>query len=148
MELVFKQHNTENDLSRVYHITNEMGIEVGIIEGYAQHNGTLNVIIKIHQDFQKMGFGFIAFKKIYDELNSVTPIDVICASWNKDDEFSYCQDGMSTNLKIFHDSREIGNTLEESAFLTPTGKWVKKLGFTICRIGLNSYDEVQVDFIR
>ena len=72
----------------------------------------------------------------------------IVGSWHKDEEFSYCQDGMSTNLRIFKENISNGMSESQSAFNTPTGKWVQKLGFTKCTVISNTNTDVKVVFSK
>ena len=94
------------------------------------------------------GIGHKAFRKVYDELKKQNKISNIVGSWHKDEEFSYCQDGMSTNLRIFKENISNGMSESQSAFNTPTGKWVQKLGFTKCTVISNTNTDVKVVFSK
>jgi len=120
---------------------------IGSIEGYIGNN-TLTSVIHIDKAYQKQGIGFIAFEKIYNTLNQNNNIQQIAGSWCKDEEFSYCDDGMSSNLKIFLENSNLGLSDTQSAFNTPTGKWAKKLGFNKCRIDRKTNDSVHVSFFK
>lgn len=149
-ELLFENISLEPDpLSRKYDITNENNDTIGTAEGYCNKYGELICVIKIFNPaFQKSGIGFGAFKKIYNELDSIIPIVTIIGSWHRDGEFQDFKDGMSTNMKIFIEENEKNPNKEEIAFLTPTGKWAKKLGYTKCEIKQNSTESILVYFMK
>lgn len=55
---------------------------------------------------------------------------------------------MSTNLRIFKENISNGMSESQSAFNTPTGKWVQKLGFTKCTVISNTNTDVKVVFSK
>lgn len=136
---------SENSLS--YYILNEDTKQIGTVEGYATNDGLI-AVLHIDNEYQGKGIGYAAFKKVYDELCEQTTITRIIGSWHKDDEFSYCEDGMSTNLRLYQENSEKGLSKEESAFGTPTGKWAKKLGFNKCQIESCTDEDVKVVFYK
>lgn len=149
MNLIYIPIGTDRKLSRVYQIINSENEEIGMAEGYVNLYGDLVAVIKIfHPAYLNKGIGFAAFKKIYDELNEISSINVIKGSWHSGGEFQDFEDGMSTNLKVFNSCYELEKDIEKCAFKTPTGKWAQKLGYFNCKVLSLSQDEVAVDFIR
>jgi len=119
---------------------------IGTIEGYIFNNNEFFSVVRINPEFQSKGFGFEAFNKVFQELNTKNNINIIHGSCHEDEEFSDCIDGMSTNLKAFKEESKMKTNLSECAFITPTGKWAKKLGFNTCEILQNSDTTVKVVF--
>lgn len=136
---------TESSIS--YLILDSNNQQIGSAEGYVGHE-ELVTVIKIDSEYQKKGLGFQAFNKIYTELCLKTQISEIAGSWHKDEEFSYCENGMSTNLSLFHANLKAGLTKEESAFNTPTGRWAQRIGYTKCKIKRMTSDDVHVTFYK
>jgi hypothetical protein len=131
-----------------YQITNDENEDIGTIEGSGNKYGEFLSVIKVYNPkFQKKGLGFQFFKKAFDEIDANYPISLIKGSWHKGGEFQDFEDGMSTNLKIYLENLKTMSQID-SAFSTPTGKWVKKLGFNQCNIITNSTDEVVVEFTK
>jgi len=145
MKLKYILNSSLNQLSKSYFITNEKNENIGYIEGYLNKYGELITVVKIFSN-QKEGIGYNAFEKMYKELNEILPIKVIKGCWSSGGEFETCENGMSTNLKMFLLCYENGNSIEESAFNTPTGKWAKKLGYSKIKVNLISKEEVLIDF--
>lgn len=137
-----------NPLSKTYNITNDNDEKIGIVEGYSNEYGELVTVIHVYPDFQKQGIGFDAFKKIYDELNSVVSIKTIIGNWHRGNEFQYCENGISTNMNVFLEEIKRNPNMEEVAFLTPTGKWAKKLGYSECKIKKICYEDMTVHFMK
>jgi hypothetical protein len=135
-------------LKRSYSIIDDNEKVIGSIEGYCNEYGDLVAVVKIYPGHQKKGLGFEAFKKIFDELNSVVPIKRIIGSWHRGGEFGFFEDGMSTNMKIFLECLAHNENPEQCAFSTPTGKWAKQLGFTICKIVQKSLEDITVHFLK
>lgn len=121
---------------------------IGYIEGYASKDNEFISVVRINPDFQNKGFGFEAFNKVFQELNTVNNITKICGSWHKDEEFSEVEGGMSTNLKTFKEESKENTNQSECAFKTPTGKWAKKLGFDNCTVLRDSDTTVEVVFTK
>ena len=121
--------------------------EIGTAEGYIAKEDLI-FVIHINEKYQNKGIGDKAVRKVYDELKKQNKISNIVGSWHKDEEFSYCQDGMSTNLRIFKENISNGMSESQSAFNTPTGKWVQKLGFTKCTVISNTNTDVKVVFSK
>ena len=121
--------------------------EIGTAEGYIAKEDLI-FVIHINEKYQNKGIGHKVFRKVYDELKKQNKISNIVGSWHKDEEFSYCQDGMSTNLRIFKENISNGMSESQSAFNTPTGKWVQKLGFTKCTVISNTNTDVKVVFSK
>lgn len=131
-----------------YQITNDENEDIGTIEGAGNIYGEFVSVIKIYNPkFQNKGLGFQCFKKAFDEIDANYPISLIKGSWHKGGEFQDFEDGMSTNLKTYLENLKTKNQID-SAFSTPTGKWVKKLGFNHCSIVRSSTDEVLVEFTK
>jgi len=148
MILKYTELSENSGFSRYYHISNDADEDIGMVEGHGNENGNFVSVVKIYNPkYQRIGLGFDAFKKIFDEINSIVPISVIVGSWHKGGEFQDFEDGMSTNLKVFFESFNTENE-EKSAFLTPTGKWAQKLGFNNCKVSSIAHDEVSVFFFK
>ena len=147
MELQYINYFENTDLQKSYTIFDENENEIGSAEAFGTELGFLVTVIKIfNPKFQKMGLGFQAFKKVFDEISHHVPITVIVGSWHRGGEFQEFEDGMSSNMKVFRESQN--ERIEDRAFSTPTGKWAKRLGFNNCRILSNGYDEVTVHFTK
>ena len=121
--------------------------EIGTAEGYIAKEDLI-FVIHINEKYQNKGNGHKAFRKVYYELIKQNKNSNNVGSWHKDEEFSYCQDGMSTNLRIFKENISNGMSESQSAFNTPTGKWVQKLGFTKCTVISNTNTDVKVVFSK
>ena len=146
MNIRYVADSPVEELSRSYLIMN--GDEwIGSVEGYLVQEGDLISIVKLFTPFFRgKGIGYEAFKKMFDELNFIRPIRRIIGSWHQDEE--YFENGMSTNLNVFQESLRNGFDENESALLTPTGKWASKLGFKKCKVESKSDDSVTVYFER
>lgn len=129
-----------------YKILDAHDEEIGSIEGGVT-NGSFVCNINIDTQFHKKGFGYEAFEMIYNEMNLRDPIEIINGSWHKSPLFDHLNNGMSTNLLIYLQSKVSQNQID-SAFSTPTGRWAKKLGFTKCKIITDVEDHVEVRFTR
>ncbi|MFC4738580.1 hypothetical protein ACFO3U_01080 [Flavobacterium ponti] len=137
---------TNNPLRRNYTIL-ESNNEIGYITANVGYENILIATVNIFPEFQGKGKGFNAFEKIYNELSQIVQIETIRGVWCVSEEYNHCENGMSTNLNEFQKHRQTKSD-EESAFLTPTGKWVRKLGFNKIKIKSISLEEVIVDFSR
>jgi len=137
--------------------TSVSGIKYDIIDN-TQHIGTVEVgidkgvflcSIDILANLQGQGYGFKAFEKIFNQINSTQTIHTIRGSWHESPLYSHVPSGMSTNLSIYLQSLQTKSKID-SAFSTPTGKWVKKLGFHNCKILPHSQNNkhVEVDFTK
>lgn len=146
MELKYTEL-TNNASSLAYSILNNKGVEMGRVEGYVAKEALITVL-HINEEYQNKGIGFMAFKKVYDELGKKNTISQIIGSWHSDEEFSYCEDGMSTNLKIFLHNINKGLSDTQSALNTPTGKWAQRLGFNKCDILRNTSGSVEVAYSK
>ena len=88
--------------------------------------------------------GSQAFNKMMNHFGEEN-IDVICGSWHKEEEFSYIEASMSTNLKVFKE-KVVEMSPEEAALCTPTGKWAVRYDYTKVEMIRNQVDEVCVKF--
>ena len=146
MEILYYPNN-KTDKSINYTILNLKNEEIGSVEGYLNDVGSFFSVVKIKEEYQRLGLGFTAFEKVFNEINSKYEILKITGSWHKDDEFSYCDSGMSTNLKIFLECC-LGKNERDCCFETPTGKWARKLNFNNLEIVRKSKNEVLVEFTK
>lgn len=137
-----RQTSRDGCISYRLFIDNE---EIGSVEGY-NIRGILHSVVKINLEYEGQGLGYEAFSRVFNELNEQTRIIGIAGSWNRDDEFSYCQGGMSSNLRIFRENIERGLTRDDSAKRTPTGRWAHRLGFRSVTIHRESDNNVNVTF--
>ncbi|WP_019597363.1 hypothetical protein [Rhodonellum psychrophilum] len=148
MKIIYIPDSENTDLTKCYQLTNGQNEDIGTVEGFGNKYGELVSVVKIfHPNYQRNGYGFEAFEKIFNEINNVVPITIIKGSWHAGEEFQDFEDNMSTNLKIFKENLKT-ETIETSAFLTPTGKWAKALGFNNVNIKAFYEDEVLVDFTK
>lgn len=137
---------TNNQLKKNYNLI-ENNTEIGYITGDVDNENVLIATVNIFPNFQGRGIGFEAFEKVYNEINHVEQINTIRGIWCVSEEYNHCENGMSTNLNEFQKHRQ-SKSNEESAFLTPTGKWAKKLGFNEVNIISICNTEVIVDFSK
>ena len=146
MNIQYIAFTEQEELKRSYQIKDN-DKEIGSVEGYLIEYGVLVTVVKIfNPNYKKKGLGFAAFKKVFDELNGFISIKRIRGCWCSGGEFQDFENGMSTNLKVFTENLENGKDEQDCAFLTPTGKWAKKLGYSKCNIMSKSISEVTVDF--
>lgn len=125
----------------------ENGVQIGSVEGGLYPDNMFITAINIFPDFQGKGIGYEVFEKVFNEINNFEKIEIIRGAWNKSEEYNHCDNGMSTNLNEFQKLRQTKSD-EESVFLTPTGKWVRRLGFSNAKIIRISNNEVIVDYFR
>jgi len=139
-------YNNSDSLNSIkYNIfESDSNLHVGYIEGYIANESTFISVVRIDPNFQGKGIGFKAFNKVFQELNTNNTITKNCGTWHKDDEFSTCDDGMSTNLKVFKAELNNKSNLSECALKTLTGKQAKKLGFEMCEVIRNDETAVEV----
>tara|TARA_B100002049_G_scaffold140559_1_gene104242 strand:- start:2357 stop:2800 length:444 start_codon:yes stop_codon:yes gene_type:complete len=147
MKIKYFNHNPESKGSKSYTILNEQDEQIGSVEGYINKYGELTSVIRINPEYQQQGLGFQSFLKVFNELNEEVEIKKIIGSWNKDEEFADCENGMSTNLKIFLDCINEDNP-ENCALKTATGKWAVKLGFNNCNILRKSTQSATIEFYK
>jgi hypothetical protein len=147
MNLSYHLMNTEKENSKNYTILNEKEEFVGSVEGFINEYGEFLPIVRINPEFQKKGIGFIAFHKVFKELGGEIAIKKIVGSWHKDEEFGDCEDGMSTNLRLFLNCLETDSP-SNCAFKTATGKWANKLGFNKCNFLSKSSVSVYIEFYK
>tara|TARA_R110000850_G_scaffold127615_1_gene246745 strand:- start:125 stop:565 length:441 start_codon:yes stop_codon:yes gene_type:complete len=146
MSLSFQSKLGINEFSRFYCVF--LGDDlIGSVQGSVNDKNILCLVVHVDPEHQKKGFGFEMFEKVFLELNDLRPINTIAASWSADEEFAYPPDYMSSNLKMYW---ECYNDTEskDCVFMTATGKWAKKLGFTNYQKLRVSREEVTVEFIR
>lgn len=136
---------TDDKLSKSYILLNGEN-PIGSVEGYLNEYGVLTTVIKVDPEYHNQGIGFNAFVRIFDELNKKLPITKIMGSWHGDDEFAYCENGMSTNLRLFLNCVRNGNDATECALATPTGIWASRLGFKKCKVVSYGPSEAKVEF--
>lgn len=147
MNLKYDTTDTGNENSRSYSIINEGNEFIGTVEGYVNVDGELITVVRINPDFQKQGLGYEAFHKVFNELDAQIKIKKIVGSWHKDEEFDDCEEGMSTNLKLFLECIK-NEEPNKCAFRTPTGRWAIKLGFKNCKIISKSGESASIQFIK
>lgn len=149
MNIKYISTHSNLDQSISYQLLNEIDEEIGTAEGFVSQYGELVTVIKVFSpDFKKKGIGFNAFKKIFDELNIIVPINTIKGSWHKGEEFRDFEDGMSTNMKVFLSCLKEENNKNKCVFNTPTGKWAQKLGYVNYSNLLISTNEISVNYIK
>lgn len=141
-EISFEQ--TNHSKTSISYSIKLSGEYIGTCEGYLNNN-VLVLVIHIYRDYQGKGYGYIALKTIIEHFGEDN-IHCISASWNQDEEFSYCENGMSANLLVFQQMRAENQNDTDCIYATPTGKWMKKLGYNKFTITQESQDSVNVDF--
>ena len=125
---------------------NDKNEEIGNFYGKIGRNRELITAIHIDNNYQGKGLGLRYFLKLYNYLNECKPIKSIVGSWHQDEEFRYCEDGMSTNLRLFLDCTRHEKNKVKCAFSTPTGKWAKRLRYNMCKFLNISEQNVEVVF--
>ncbi|WP_461789720.1 hypothetical protein [Pedobacter sp.] len=138
----------ENKISFYLYADPEMTKMIGMAEGYIGHHSELITVIKVTNEYQKQGFGFKLFLEVFEHLSEINDIKTVIGSWSKDDEFSYCEKGQSTNLSLFQEFKKKGLTDSEAAFSTPTGKWAKQIGYNKATFGNIQVHNVEVFFTK
>lgn len=146
MDIKFQEIRSHGKSVSFLLLNSKTNQQIGSAEGYLSDRGDLVSVIKINREFQGQGLGFHVFKHVFSQLGSDGQIKRIVGSWHKDEEFSYCEGGMSTNLGIFNESLDEGDTPINSAMKTPTGKWAAALGYVKCTIDSYSKAEVKAYF--
>ncbi|WP_154654327.1 hypothetical protein [Rhodonellum psychrophilum] len=100
-------------------MTNGQKEDIGTVEGFGNKYGELVSVVKIfHPNYQRNGYGFEAFEKIFNEINNVVPITIIKGSRHAGEEFQDIEDNMSTNLKVFKENLKNRNKRNEGFFNT------------------------------
>lgn len=146
MEILF-QEETHGEMKFSCFVCDVQSAQIiGSAEGYLSQYGDLVTVIKINKEFEGRGLGFKAFDKVFAELSLKGQSKRIIGGWHSGGEFSYCEGGMSTNLRLFKANIDKGLDPISSAWKTPTGKWAKKKGFTNCKINSHSSDSAEVVF--
>ncbi len=128
-----------------YAILSREDDEIGLVEGWLNDEGGLTSVVMVNSEYQGMKIGYKSFIKVFEELNENIRIKYFKASWNSGDEYSDFEDGMSTNLRIFQNCKK-NNDCNFCVFKTPTGKWMKKIGFNNFKINLITNEQVEVIF--
>lgn len=148
MQLFSFSHTTFSDKQLAGHIISVNALEfIGTYEMYV--NGeTFISAINIFTDYQKLGIGFHAFKFCYDTLSETNDLKYFIASWSKDKEYSHLTNGSSVNLTRYFELIEDGIDKEIALWQTPTGKWLKKLGFDKASISESNREFVKATFFR
>jgi len=131
-----------------YIIDTETGEFVGSAEGHVGRRNELVMVIKVNPLLHKKGIGFSAFNLLFNCLSKTVVIDSIVGAWYEDEEFSYLEGGMSTNLLVFQRNLDCGMSVEEAALNTPTGKWASKVGYNHVTIESCNSKKVEVLFSK
>lgn len=144
-----KYYSITNDIntSKRSYVLLKDNKEIGSVEGYLLSESTFSAVVNIFPAFQDNGYGFEVFKTVFEELNTNNKVNTIRGMWCSSKEYNHSENGISTNLNEFLKKRQTHSDIE-SVFMTPTGKWVKKLGFNNANIIKNSEEEVIVDFTK
>ena len=82
-----KTSNSEKDGSYVEYEITVNNIKIGKIEGAGNKEGEFISIIKIESGFREKGYGFIAFREMFNEIDKNFPITSIKSSWNMNDQY-------------------------------------------------------------
>jgi hypothetical protein len=146
MKITYYKHTSEKGSSS-YTLLNDKEEQIGSVEGFVNEDGEFISVVRINPELQKLGLGYDAFLTVFNELNDIEEIKKIIGSWHKDAEFADCEDGMSTNLKIFLNCLNDTDP-EKCVFQTATGKWAKKLGFSKCNILSKSKESAKIEFYK
>jgi len=139
---------SESSLSFIAFEDTSLDVQIGAAEGYIGKDQQLTMVVKVYNGFHQKGIGYFFFTKVFEHFSNFQPVNTINGSWSKDAEFSYCEDGESTNLKVFKSLVKSGYSMEEAALNTPTGKWARKLGYNQVKILSVSDENVNVSFTR
>src|SRR5688500_3337370 len=104
MEILFQEETFGEMKYSCFVCDAQSGETVGSAEGYLSSYGDLVTVIKINKELEGRGLGFKAFDKVFTELSLKGPIKRIIGGWHSGGEFSYCEGGMSTNLRLFKEN--------------------------------------------
>lgn len=126
----------------------DMQTLIGTAEGYLGANNELVTVIKVSEEFMCKGYGYRLFTEVFQYIADRDVIHSVIGSWSKHAEFSYCENGQSTNLSVFQQLKEKGFTDAEAAFCTPTGKWAKRIGFDNVTFHMIKDHEIKVEFTK
>lgn len=144
------EYTLENEHSVAFHAFthSDMQTLIGTAEGYLGANHELVTVIKVSEEFMSMGYGYQLFSEVFQYIAARDIIKSVIGSWSKHAEFSYCENGQSTNLSVFQQLKEKGLADVEAAFCTPTGKWVKRMGFNNVAFHIINDHEITVEFTK
>lgn len=120
---------------------------IGTYEFYTKKDNLL-ASINIYSDFRKKGIGFFIFHSCFKVLNNENNLQHFIASWSQDNEYLHLPNQQSTNLTVFLNSLEKGLTEDLALWSTPTGKWLKKIGFTKAQVLQISPESVDALFSK
>ncbi len=104
--------------------------------------------INIFSKYQRRGIGYEIFRRGYCHFNSQTPIVRFVANWSVSDEYMHLPNSCSTNLSVFRAQRANGIDVIQSLWTTPTGKWLRRLGFLGAKIVKETNFDVQAEFCK
>lgn len=120
---------------------------IGTYEMYVKDD-TFIAAINIFPDYQKSGIGFDTFKYCFDILNETNDLKIFLASWNLDNEYSHLPNGSSVNLTKYFEAIDNGADNETALWQTPTGKWLKEIGFNKVNLTKSSREAVKATFFK
>jgi hypothetical protein len=138
--------NLEQEITGLIFLENDSNL-IGSYEMFAKDDRFL-AAINVYPDYQGLGIGFYAFKHCYDELSKANNLKVFNASWSKHSEYSHLPNSSSINLTVFLNEIDSGVDKETALWKTPTGKWMKKLGFIYGQICDMNKEQVNVVFTK
>lgn len=118
---------------------------IGTYEFYVKEESFV-AAINIFLEFQNKGVGFFVFKSCFEMLNKTNCLKYFIASWSFDKEYSHLPYQQSINLTAFQNSISSGMDENKALWETPTGKWLKKIGFTSATVTRRDNENVKAIF--
>ncbi len=98
-----------------------------LVRGYFSNQsiGEISFLINtLDQDGKKIAFGKELYLRLYNHLQRQRSIEIIRSDWTN-------LSTLNINLKMLNKVMldDPGITMEEAAFLTPEGRWIKEMGY-------------------
>lgn len=121
--------------------------QVGTYEFYVKDESFV-AAINIFPEFQNKGIGFYVFKSCFEELNKSNTLNYFIASWSFDKEYSHLPHQQSVNLTAFQNSINTGMDEDKALWETPSGKWLKRIGFTTASLTQRDNEGVKAVFTK
>ena len=148
MQNLTLSHSTSSDtqISGEIFLTNSQEI-VGTYEFYVKDESFI-AAINIFPEFQKKGIGFFVFKSCFDELNKCNSLKYFTASWSVGKEYYHLPNQQSINLTEFLNHVNKGTEESKALWKTPSGKWLKKIGFTKATVTQRDSENIRAIFTK
>lgn len=149
LEFVDRDNSPDKQDSVAFEIWDkENNSQIGYAEGYLGRDHYLIAVINIFEKYRKKGIGKTALLKVIESLGGLSEISGLIGEWHRGGEFDHLEKNRSTNLLIFQERLQKGDSQTEAAAATPTGKWAASLGYTEIKIDSVGKDQVSVVFTK